>query len=155
LTAADDQVIANIAAVQVSYLQNEVLCKLPEKAAYLEKVEDNRLHHLTIKQIKARNLSTRSSVVGHVFTGIFKTLFSPLLLVVGLVIRVVQLPFYLLRMAFAPRNVHARKCVGHLKMTFVVGPAINLIAPLQIFNPAKYLQLSAKWRASCEVQEVI
>jgi hypothetical protein len=149
ITKNDAQVIVNVAAKQVQYLKNETLSKLPKKVMILKGVGKNRLHHLTITQVKKRDLSSGWRVTGHVLAGLFKTLFIPLMLVVDFIINIAKTTFCTLRLIFTLKARNGRKLLGQLKMTFLVGPAIDFVAPVEIFHPAKYLQVKSKMSASC------
>jgi hypothetical protein len=149
ITKDDTQVIANVAARQVQYLKNETLSKLPKKVMVLKGVGKNRLHHLTITQVKKRDLSSGWRVTGHVLAGLFKTLFTPLMIVVDFIINIAKTTFCTLRLIFTLKARNGRKLLGQMKMTFLVGPGINFVAPVEIFHPAKYLQLKSKMSASC------
>lgn len=146
-------VIYNLSREQIAYLPEEALCKLANEADLLQRVENKRLHHLSIAQIKTRNLSSSWTVAGHVAAGTLKTALMPLIIVTTLIINITKSIFCVFQWLFArgaERGEQGCKLQRQLKKTFLAGPAGHISAVVEIFNPAKYLQIQSWLMASCE-----
>lgn len=148
LEEKDHAVIENIKVGSVKALKDKVLKFLPENIGVLENVSSDKLQHLTVRQIRVRNLSKGISKLGYAIAGLGKTLLMPLVIVADLIVNIFRTLFSILRALFVPTALNRQKIVRELKRTFMARPLIDMLGPLELFHPAKYIQIRAKLTAA-------
>jgi len=142
---ADNTTLLNkISSEQVKHLQDTALKALPNDKKVLDGVDENRLHKLSIKQISVRNLYHAGKYAHHIAAGIGLTLVSPIQFIAELIYNLSILAFRCLCALFVQTKKNITKMKVQVQKTFVIDPALCFVRPVDIFYPAKHIQLESK-----------
>jgi len=145
LLKGDRSILQKMTAEQWMKLDEGDLGGVKIGDADLNTIPDAHDRFLTTTQIKKKRLNTGGKVFGQVMLGLLRTVFLPVILVSQFLVNFVITLFAGLRALFTRNPQYIGFFKSYAGRCFVFAPTDAFLAFVQLFAPAKYLQLKSRY----------